>query len=97
MVRNISIVFALSLVVINLSGQAFASIANGAGKRSLQTAEATLQVAQLRPSNTIDFDKCLTLAYRKGIIVGERAGHLPGTGPTAWKQFMDACLSGKVH
>ncbi len=91
---NTGVSLALSFVIISLAGDVFATVAKTAGDQAIET---TMQVVQLGPSYTSDFDKCLTLAYRKGIIVGERAGHMPGTGPTAWKQFMDACLSGKVH
>ena len=57
-----------------------------------------LEVAELRPMTSPNFSRCETLALHRGIAVNEREGHRPDvTGPSAWKQFMDACLAGKIR
>ena len=40
------------------------------------------------------WDKCDELALSRGIVVNDRRGS--EGGPSAWRQFMVACMSGKV-
>lgn len=53
--------------------------------------------ARLAPATQIPgkWSSCEELAMSRGVDVNERRGS--DTGPSAWRQFMSACLSGKIH
>ena len=41
------------------------------------------------------WDACDALAFQRGVPEGDR--HSTDTGPSSWRQFMVACLAGKIH
>jgi hypothetical protein len=53
--------------------------------------------ARIAPASQIPgkWDSCEELAMSRGVEVNERRSS--ETGPSAWRQFMVACLAGKVH
>ena len=54
-----------------------------------------LEAAEVRPLATSNWARCDALAFQRGVDVNERRSS--ETGPSAWKQFMDSCLAGRVR
>lgn len=51
-------------------------------------------VAATKKSATRSWQACDTLAMQRGVVEGERRS--TDTGPSSWRQFMVACLAGKI-
>jgi len=58
-------------------------------------ANRQLEAGELRPLTSSNWLKCDTLATQRGVEVNERRS--TDTGPSPWRQFMTACLAGKVR
>jgi Ca2+-binding EF-hand superfamily protein len=54
-----------------------------------------LEAAEVRPLSASTWVRCDALALQRGIDVNERRSS--ESEPSAWKQFMDSCLAGKVR
>jgi len=53
--------------------------------------------ARIAPAHQIPgkWDACDALAFQRGVPEGDRRSS--ETGPSSWRQFMSACLAGKIH
>jgi hypothetical protein len=54
-----------------------------------------LETTEVRPLSSSNWVRCDALALQRGIDVNERRSS--ESGPSAWKQFMDSCLAGRVR
>jgi len=61
---------------------------------ALAACVAVPAVAAPKASVTRSWQSCDTLAMQRGVVETERRSS--DTGPSAWRQFMVACLAGKI-
>ena len=54
-----------------------------------------LEANEVRPLAASNWARCDALALQRGVDVNERRSS--ESGPSAWKQFMDSCLAGRVR
>jgi hypothetical protein len=55
---------------------------------------STSAFAAAKRTDTVNWNGCNALATQRGVAVNERRSEL---GPSAWRQFMDSCLAGKIR
>jgi len=78
-----------------VSKDEFVEYMSGLFDRLDVNANRQLEATEVRPLTSSNWLRCDALATQRGVAVNERRS--TDTGPSAFRQFMNSCLAGRVH